>query len=144
MVYVDKHESRQAVRVELTSLGTRLYPHSSSLGKVLLAFSSQKEVKRIVRTNGLPRLTPHTLTDERELEQALAKIRKQGYALDLEETLNDLCCVGAPIHDHNGAVIAAISMSMPAYRLQRSQTEYRKAVVRAAKMISERLGYYGR
>jgi DNA-binding IclR family transcriptional regulator len=51
--------------------------------------------------------------------------------------------VGAPIYDHTGSVMAAISMSIPAYRFQRSQTEFRKAVMRAAKMISERLGYYG-
>ncbi len=143
VVYVDKLEGNQAVRVELTSLGTRLYPHCSSLGKVLLAFCSEAECQRILKANGLPRLTLKTITAECELEQALAKIRKQGYAFDLEETLNDLCCVGAPIRNYNGKVIAAISMSVPTYRFQRSQTEYRKAIVRAAKGISERLGYYG-
>jgi DNA-binding IclR family transcriptional regulator len=141
-VYVDKLEGRQAVRVELTSLGARLYAHCSALGKVLLAYSSEPEVKRIIQTAGLPRFTPNTLTDEEELAQALAKIRKQGYAYDLEEILPDLCCVGAPIYNHAGQVIAAISMSLPAYRFRRSQTEYRDAVVRTAKIISERLGYY--
>jgi len=143
VVYVDKLEGRQAVRVELTSLGTRLYPHCSSLGKVLLAYRPEADVKRIVKINGLPRFTPNTITDEDELEQALAKIRKQGYAYDLEEILPDLCCVGAPVRDHNGNVIAAISMSLPAYRFQRSQTEFRKAVMRGGKIVSERMGYYG-
>lgn len=143
VVYVDKLEGKQAVRVELTSLGTRLYAHCSALGKVLLAHRSEVDVKRIVRIEGLPRFTPNTITDEAELEQTLSKIHKQGYAYDLEEILPDLCCVGAPIRNHTGDVIAAISMSIPAYRFQRSQTEFRKAVVRAAKMISERLGYYG-
>ncbi|HKZ68951.1 MAG TPA: IclR family transcriptional regulator [Anaerolineales bacterium] len=142
VVYVDKLEGRQAVRVELTSLGTRLYPHCSSLGKVLLAYRPEADVKRIVKINGLPRFTPNTITDEDELEQALAKIRKQGYAYDLEEILPDLCCVGAPVRDHNGNVIAAISMSLPAYRFQRSQTEFRKAVMRGGKIVSERMGYY--
>jgi len=142
VVYVDKLEGRQAVRVELTSLGTRLYPHCSSLGKVLLAYRPEADVKRIVKINGLPRFTPNTITDEDELEQALAKIRKQGYAYDLEEILPDLCCVGAPIYNYTGQVIAAISMSIPAYRFRRSQTEYRDAVVRTAKIISERLGHY--
>lgn len=141
-VYVDKLEGRQAVRVELTSLGARLYAHCSALGKVLLAYRSEEEVKRIIRTTGLPKFTPNTITAEEELGQALAKIRKQGYAYDLEEIMLDLCCVGAPIYDHNGQVIAAISMSLPAYRFRRSQTEYRDAVVRTAKIISERLGYY--
>jgi DNA-binding IclR family transcriptional regulator len=141
-VYVDKLEGRQAVRVELTSLGARLYAHCSALGKVLLAFSPQAEVKRIIRTAGLPRFTPNTITEEEDLQQALAKIRKQEYAYDLEEILPDLCCVAAPIRNHTGKVIAAISMSIPAYRFRRSQTEYRDAVMRAGRAISKRLGYY--
>jgi DNA-binding IclR family transcriptional regulator len=141
-VYVDKLEGKQAVRVELTTLGARLYAHCSALGKVLLAYCSDAEVKRIIRTAGLPRFTPNTITEEAELEQALAKIRKQGYAYDLEEILADLCCVAAPIYNYAGQVIAAISMSLPAYRFRRSQTEYREAVVRTAKIISERLGHY--
>lgn len=142
-VYVDKLEGRQAVRVELTSMGARLYAHCSSLGKVLLAYSPEQQVRRIIQTGGLPRFTPNTITVEEELLQALAKIRKQGYAYDLEEILPDLCCVGAPIYNHTGQVVAAISMSIPAYRFRRSQTEYRDGVMRAARAISKRLGYYG-
>jgi DNA-binding IclR family transcriptional regulator len=141
-VYVDKLEGRQAVRVELTSLGARLYAHCSALGKVLLAYSPEEEVRRIVHTAGLPRFTENTITNENDLAQSLAKIRKQGYAYDLEEILPDLCCVAAPIYNYTAQVIAAISMSIPAYRFRRSQTEYRDAIVRTAKIISKRLGYY--
>jgi DNA-binding IclR family transcriptional regulator len=140
-VYVDKLEGRQAVRVELTSLGARLYAHCSALGKVLLAYSPEEEVRRIIKTAGLPSFTPNTITDEEELQQTLAKIRKQEFAYDLEEIMPDLCCVSAPIYNHLGKVIAAISMSIPAYRFRRSQTEYRDAVMRAARAISKRLGY---
>ncbi len=143
VVYVDKLEGKQAVRVELTSLGTRLYAHCTAVGKVLLAYQPEENVKRIIKVEGLPRFTANTITDADELEQALVKIRKQGYAYDQEEILPDLCCVGAPIHNHTGHVIAALSMSIPAYRFQRSQIEFRKAVMRSGKMISERLGYYG-
>lgn len=142
-VYVDKLEGMQAVRVELTSLGTRLYPHCSALGKILLAYSPEEEARRIIRTAGLPRFTPNTITDEETLCQTLTQIRKQGYACDFEEILPDLCCVGAPIYNYSGRVIAAISMSLPTYRFRRSQTEYRDAIVRTAKIISDRLGYYG-
>ena len=142
-VYVDKLEGRQAVRVELTSLGARLYAHCSALGKVLLAYSDEDEVKRIIQTAGLPRFTANTITDQEELLQNLAKIRKQGFAYDLEEILPDLCCVAAPIYEYSGNVIAAISMSIPAFRFRRSQIEFRDGVMRAAKKISKRLGYYG-
>lgn len=142
-VYVDKLEGRQAVRVELTSLGARLYAHCSALGKVLLAHSPEEVVKHIIQSAGLPRFTANTITDEEDLLQSLSKIRKQGYAYDMEEILPDLCCVAAPIYNHNGQVIAAISMSIPAYRFKRSQAEFREGILRAAKTISARLGYYG-
>lgn len=142
-VYVDKLEGRQAVRVALTSLGARLYAHCSSLGKVLLAYSAEDEVRRIIQMAGLPSFTANTITDEAELFQNLAKIRRQGYAYDLEEVLPDLCCVGAPIYNHLGQVIAAISMSIPAYRFRRSQNAYRDGVIRAANSISKRMGYFG-
>lgn len=141
-VYVDKLEGRQAVRVELTSLGARLYAHCSALGKVLLSYCSEEEVRRIIKAAGLPRFTPNTITDEEELCQTLAKVHKQEYAYDLEEIMPDLCCVAAPIYNHTGKVIAAISMSIPAYRFRRSQIEYRDAVMRAGRAISKRLGYY--
>lgn len=143
VVYVDKLEGKQAVRVELTALGTRLYAHCSALGKVLLAYQPEENVKRLIKVEGLPRFTANTITDAGELELALAKVRKQGYATDQEEILADLCCIGAPIHDHTGHIIAAISMSLPAYRFHRSQVELRKAMMRTGKLISERLGYYG-
>lgn len=143
VVYVDKLEGKQAVRVELTSLGTRLYAHCSALGKVLLAYQPEENVKRIIKAEGLPRFTANTITDAAELEQMLAKVRKQGYATDQEEILSDLCCIGAPIYNHLGQVLAAISLSIPAYRFQRAQIEFRKAVMRTGNLISERLGYYG-
>ncbi len=142
-MYVDKLEGRQAVRVELTSLGARLYAHCSALGKVLLAHSPEEVVKHIIQTAGLPRFTDNTITDEEDLLQSLSKIRKQGYAYDMEEILPDLCCVAAPIYNHNGQVVAAISMSIPAYRFKRAQAEFREGILRAAKTISARLGYYG-
>jgi DNA-binding IclR family transcriptional regulator len=71
VVYVDKLEGRQAVRVELTSLGTRLYAHCSALGKVLLAHRPEAEVKRIVQVEGLARFTPNTITHEVELDNAV-------------------------------------------------------------------------
>jgi DNA-binding IclR family transcriptional regulator len=91
----------------------------------------------------LPRFTANTITDEEELLQNLSKIRKQGFAYDLEEIMPDLCCVAAPIYEYSGNVIAAISMSIPAFRFRRSQAEFREGVIRAGKKISKSLGYYG-
>lgn len=143
VVYIDKLEGKQAVRVDITSLGTRLYAHCSGLGKVLLAFRPLEEVRRIIAIEGMPRFTPNTITELATLEQELQKIRKQGYAYDEEEIVTDLCCVSAPVRNYTGHVIAALSMSVPAFRFRRSEAALRKAVISAAKSIEERLGYYG-
>lgn len=142
VVYLDKLEGRQAIRVELTGLGVHLYPHCSALGKALLAGLSWECVEGMIAQQGLPRFTENTITDIKRLQEELEKVRQQGYAYDLEEIVPDLCCVGAPIRDYHGQVIAAISMSLPAYRFKRSCEEFRKAIVRAGKMISHQLGYY--
>jgi DNA-binding IclR family transcriptional regulator len=142
VVYLDKLEGRQAIRVELTGLGVHLYPHCSALGKVLLADLPWEEVQGIVAQQGLPSFTEQTITDEDSLKQELCNVATQGYAFDMEEILPDLCCVGAPIRDYRSQVIAAISMSVPAYRLKRSRDDFRNAIVRSAKMISRQLGYF--
>ncbi len=143
VVYIDKLEGKQAVRVDITSLGTRLYAHCSAVGKVLLAFRPVEDVRRIIALEGLPSFTPNTITSLEALEQELQKIRKQGYAYDQEEILSDLCCVGAPVRNYTGHVIAALSMSVPTYRFQRSEAIFRKAIISASRTIAEKLGYYG-
>lgn len=141
VVYADKLEGRQTIRIELTGLGTHLYPHSSGLGKVLLAHLPWHCVEDILNEQGLPYFTEHTIVDLEQFKTELAKVRKEGYAYDMEESLLDLCCVAAPIRDIKGQVIAAISMSVPSYRFERSRQQFRLAIVRAAQSISRHLGY---
>lgn len=143
VVYIDKLEGKQAVRVDITSLGTRLYAHCSAVGKVLLASRPVDDVRRIMELEGMPSFTPNTITELGTLEQELVKIRKQGYAYDEEEIMVDLCCVGAPVRNYTGHVIAALSMSVPTFRFRRSELNFRKAIMSSARAIGERLGYYG-
>lgn len=142
VVYIDKLEGNQTIRVELTSLGTRLYAHCSGLGKVLLAHLPWEQVEQIIEDQGMPRFTKNTITELPKLADELKKIAEQGYSVDMEEIVEDLCCVAAPIRDYHGKVIAAISMSIPCYRFHRSQKEFATTIVRTAKMISSKLGYY--
>lgn len=142
VVYLEKLEGRQAIRVDITGLGTRLYPHCSALGKVLLSHLAWQEVEPMITLQGLPRFTDNTITDIARLHEELIKVREQGYAFDMEEILPDLCCVAAPIQDYTGKVIAAISMSLPAYRFQRSCGDFRNAIVRSGKVISRQLGCF--
>ena len=90
---------------------------------------------------GLPGFTETTITDVESLKEALAQIRERGYAYDLGEIISDLRCVAAPIRDFRGQVIAAISMSLPAYRFERSEQHFRNAIVRSGQQISRHMGY---
>ena len=90
VVYVDKLEGKQAVRVELTSLGTRLYAHCSALGKVLLAYRPVEDVKRIIAIEGLPRFTPNTITDEADSEKALLNMQSKATPTTMKKSYRDL------------------------------------------------------
>ena len=140
VVYLDKLEGKQTIRVELTGLGTHLYPHCSGLGKVLLASLPSSCVEDIIKADGLPRFTDQTIVTPERLKAELAKVRERGYAYDLGEIIPDLRCVAAPIHNYADKVVAAISMSVPAYRFERSRDTYRNATIHAGKLISNHMG----
>jgi IclR family acetate operon transcriptional repressor len=114
------------------------------VGKAILAFLPQQVVTSIVEQHGLPALTPRTITDVAALQRELARIRKQGYAIDDVENEEGIRCVGAPIFDYRGRPVAALSLSGPAFRLTRERAEgLSGAVRRAARSVSQQLGYPG-
>lgn len=141
VLYIEKVESTHLIRI-VSEIGTRLPMHCSGLGKALLAFKPPSELKRILSQKGMPRMTVNTITDPEKLEKELAKVRKQGYAVDNREIMEGLRCIAAPIRDKNGGVQYAISVSGMAERLSGEYFEQVKgAVVEAAEEISNLMGY---
>ena len=141
VLYLAKEESSQTIRM-ISYVGKRAPLHSTSLGKVLLAYLSAEDRKKILEGKVLPRLTENTITDKRELEKELSKVREQGFALDREENEKDVCCVAAPIRDYQGEVIAALSISSPVFRIDKNaQNNLKKVLIETSKKISMRLGY---
>ena len=140
VLYIRVRESRQAVRMS-QGLGSRAPAHCTSVGKALLAFQPPEVVKQVI-DNGLQRFTDKTITDGAALQEELASIRQRGYALDDEEIEVGLRCVAAPIRDHSGKVIAAISVAAPVQRMSKKTVQTTiPTVVAAADTISRRLGY---
>ncbi|HEY8487214.1 MAG TPA: IclR family transcriptional regulator, partial [Limnochordales bacterium] len=142
VVYVEKLEGTRAVRVAVSRVGARLPAHCSAVGKVLLAHQPWEKVEAVAALHGLPALTPNTITSLERLRAELQRVREQGFAYDHEEVMPDLCCVAAPIRDHSGAVVAAMSLSVPAYRFRQHRDEYRRAILDAARQVSENLGFF--
>lgn len=140
VLYIRIRESRQAVRMS-SGLGSRAPAHCTSVGKVLLAHQPGDVVQQVI-DNGLRRYTPNTITEPASLLEELATVRSRGYALDDEEIEPGLRCVAAPIRDHSGRVIAAISVAAPVQRMtKKNVTATVPSVVAAADAIARRLGY---
>ena len=140
VLYIRILESRQAVRMS-TIAGSRAPAHCTSVGKVLLAHQPAEVVKQVTE-QGLKRFTTNTITDPAVLGEELTSIRAKGYAIDDEEIEVGLRCVAAPIRNHTGRVIAAISVAAPVQRMTKKNVQTTApTVVAAADAISRRLGY---
>lgn len=119
-----------------SEVGTRWPAHATSTGKVLLAERGPHG-----RGHRLARLTPRTITDPARLQRELARVRERGWASAVGELELGYVAVGAPVRDHVGVAVAAISVGGPAARLTQDRIpELARLVVRTAQRVSRRLG----
>lgn len=119
--------------------------HATSSGKVLLAALPADERDTILKTVGLPARTPRTVTNRAQLEKQLIEISRQGYAVVHEEFEIGLSAVAVPIYNHLGKVIAAVSISGPAFRFAPEEDPGLIEGLRAAGLsISAKMGYRSR
>jgi DNA-binding IclR family transcriptional regulator len=141
ILYIDKVDSPRSVGV-MSKVGQRNPVYCTALGKALLAFLPKEEQARILHSIELKPFTPRTITRKGRLVGELKRVRKQGYALDPREIEEDVECIGAPIRNHLGHVIASLSISGPQEKIHTSQEKfYIDAIVSAAAQISSKLGY---
>jgi IclR family acetate operon transcriptional repressor len=121
--------------------GARNPLHCTAIGKVLLAWRPEPEIRQDLPVP-LRRRTENTLVDPDAVLADLRAVRDRGFATDDVENEEGVRCVAAPVRDHAGAVAAGISISAPAYRFSRDDLfRLAPAVLRAAAEVSERLGY---
>jgi IclR family pca regulon transcriptional regulator len=110
VVYVARVAAKRIMTVGIT-VGTRFPAYATSMGRVLLANAPGDWLEDYLSRVTLVAETPHTLTDRRQLEQALAGVRREGYALVDQELEIGLRALAVPIHDPAGTVVAAINSS---------------------------------
>lgn len=124
-----------------STVGRRIPVYCTSLGKAILAFSQRAIVESVIGKCQFEPCTEHTITQQSLLEAELKGIRKRGYAIDDEEFEIGLRCIGAPVRNHLGEVIGAISIAGPTIRVTKKNVpELARFVVQAADELSERLG----
>lgn len=134
VLYVDLLESSRPFRMA-AMIGSRMPIESTSLGKAIVAYASEKE-----RMGLFARLSPGEL---RKLKKELATVRLRGYALDRGENEPGVACVGAPVFDATGAAVAAVSVSGPMSRMLRQEKQVGETLVRVCNEISRYMGFVG-
>jgi DNA-binding IclR family transcriptional regulator len=122
-------------------VGRRTPLHCVANGKALLAFQAPAMIDRIL-ARPLSRFTERTIVDPLRLRAELADVRARGYARAIGEVEEGLHGVAAPVRDASGAVVAALSISGPAYRVGIDRiAELGAMTIGAADKISSRLGF---
>jgi IclR family transcriptional regulator, KDG regulon repressor len=141
VMFIGHIESSESLRMS-GRIGRRTPAHSSSLGKAILAWTDEAALQRYLSRSPLAAQTARTITDPEQLLRALEEVRARGYATDEEENRVGIRCVGAPVRDHTGRVIAAISVSGPSFRFTPERAgEVAVHLQDAAAGISERMGW---
>jgi DNA-binding IclR family transcriptional regulator len=118
--------------------------HATSSGKILLAHLDRAQRDEVLDVAGQPRLTDATITSRGALEEQLEQALTDGFATTFEEYEVGLNAVAVPVRDHTGGVVAAVSVSGPAFRLVPDRIQEVAGVLQAAgSQISRRLGHLG-
>jgi IclR family transcriptional regulator, KDG regulon repressor len=140
-VYVEKLDSPEPLRI-FSRIGAAVPLHCTAVGKVMLAFMTQEELARVLPQIELKRLTENTVSNLQELQAEVERVRRAGYACDLEENELHIRCVAAPIWDHTGAVNASLSITGPAVRMPMTRLrQLAPVVVQAGLKISREMGF---
>jgi IclR family KDG regulon transcriptional repressor len=141
VVYVEKLDSTEQLRI-YSRIGAAVPLYCTAVGKVMLAYMPEDQQKQLLPQLTLKRFTPNTVGNLQELESELQRIRKNGYACDLEEHELHIRCVAAPIWDHAGMVNASLSITAPIVRMAISRLRQLAPLIQAAGLqISHELGY---
>lgn len=138
IVYVDRAWSERSGMQVVRAIGGRAPLHLTSTGKLFLSAADARYVRAYVTRTGLAGNTRNSITNMEALERDLALVRRHGYARDNEELELGVRCIAAGIRDDTGRLVAGLSISAPAERLQDAWID---KLVETARTISGALGY---
>ena len=137
MITLVKREALHALRVDSGSIGKSTALHATATGKALLAGLDDDEVRRVTTLHGMRRFTAKTCTDIDKLLNELKDVRASGFSRDDEEFQLYVVCLGAPIYDVGGEVMASLSVSTPINRATKEHLEkIRAETIKAAEQLS--------
>lgn len=143
VIYLLAIQSAGPIAIRSTP-GSQAYLHSTALGKVLLAGLSPEAARALLGSEPLPQLTPDTVTDIERLMEQVEQVRRTGVSLVESENIAGVTSVGAPIRNHGGEVVAALSVAYAHWSDAGLTVETATALtVDCVRQISQEMGYSG-
>src|SRR5579864_7491986 len=140
-VYVEKLDSPEPLRIH-SRIGAAVPLYCTAVGKVMLAYMPPDEQERVLPELNIKRQTANSVGNLQELKAELYRVRKNGYACDLEENELHIRCVAAPIWDHTGSVQSSVSITAPTVRMPVTRLRQLAPLIQKAGLqISLELGY---
>ena len=140
IVYIERAYSERSGMQVVRAIGGRAPLHLTSVGKLFLAQDDSHRVRAYAARTGLAGHTRNSITDIARLERELAMVREQAIARDDEELELGVRCLAAGIHDDQGRLVAGLSISAPADRLEEG---WKDRLQDTAQRISQELGCPG-
>jgi len=142
IVYIDAYEVNRSVVVK-SRVGRLLPMYASASGKVHLADMEPEELEEFFKEVKFVPYTENTITDKEKLIEQLQEVKKNGFAIDNEEWEKEVRCLSVPVRNYTGKVVAAVTLSFPAYRISFDKllTEIKDLFIDTANQLSEKLGY---
>lgn len=140
VLFLSQVETHASIRAFFPP-GTLSQMHASGIGKALLAHMEAGRRNRLLSREQLTEFTEHTIIDVDALLEDLLAIRERGHSVDDEERNVGMRCIAAPVFDFNGEAVAGISVSGPASRVSREETErLARSVTSAARELTLAIG----
>ena len=140
VLYIECLESTKRLRT-YSVIGVRAPLHCTAVGKAMLAYLPVDEIAKIIQEKGLQKYTENTITDKAILLKEFKKIAQCGYAIDNMEHEDGVICFAAPIWNHDGKVIASVSIAGPSQRITlRMESMFAESVMETTRRISKKLG----
>jgi len=139
VIYIERLSPKRMMRVEQV-IGSRAPLHVTAVGKLMLGELGDSFIQAYAKRTGLPPYTSHTFVQVTELLDVAHQAREAGYALDNQEAEEGVGCIGVPIYDGSGKIIAGLSVSAP---IERRRDEWIERLRQAGRELSWRLGYRG-
>jgi len=123
--------------------GPRVHAYCSGMGKAVLAYLDAPALEAFIKRTSFEPFTEKTYTNAQQLLEDLELTRKRGYAVDFEEAVQGLGCIGAPVFQSDGQVAGAVSISGSVQKITGERMDFfAEELIKTAAQISSYMGYY--